>query len=216
MRGRTCGGFVLDIVWQNDRQGGRRFSKAADVGVASKELGLTPALFSQPPLRYVHNGAKRRRKSSKLPPAMDQYMATMSATSSSPKKTCSLHGLDQESLLDGQREVPAVEVPSQVMMNSTWSGADGTATSSHSSSPPERIGPLTSDYHTRETPAWDDSIFQLEDDAFDSAVTLYAPNPPSEEYFLSHAVLSSPGPLYSSAADKAAAILDMCKFVLLE
>lgn len=208
-RGRKCGGFVLDIVWNNEKQPRQRSSTPERDGLAPENEGVQLGPFSQP-LRFVQNGSKRRRKKSKLPSAMDQFMTTMPATSQIPDQKLPSLGLGPETPSSTEEFGNLLGTD----VNSIWSdpGFSGSASHTCTSSPPQSHDCPLGVFSTSELPTWNMAGPQWQDHSFELALQLYGQAPmQGGQPLLPNPYPLSPGPLHSNPTDKAAAILDMCE-----
>ena len=219
--GRRCGGFVTALVWKNERQSQQGPRNAAVAEVADEEgtetHGAQPAKMTQS-LRFVQNDARRRRKTSKLPKAMETFMTTIHPTSrlqdetfgpldtfqvpSSPvHNDMSTTEASEESLktnLDSDLLDPADELRHSATQSSSSSLSDSCDSSSGFF-----LGSEGTTSNTRE--------IQWQGHSLERALQLYGRATAQGEDLAPNSFPLSSGLLYSSPAQKAAAILDMCK-----
>ncbi len=219
--GRKCGGFVTDIIWKNVRQSRQGLRNAVIAKVADEEETeihrARPAKTTQS-VRFVQNGARRRRKTSKLPKAMEPFMTTIHATSRPQDEGCGLLDTLQTLPSPVHNEMSAIEGfeeslepnPDSEMLGPVDELRHSPAQSS-SSSPSDSYDSSSGFFLGSGRTTSDSSEIQWQGHSFERALQLYGPAPAQREDFAYSPLPLFPGLLYSTPAQKAAAILDMCK-----
>lgn len=183
--------------------------------VFRKDEGAAVGPFSEP-IRFINNGAKRRRKTSKRPAAMDRYMTTMSALPDAQGEELTASSDEHGTPFLTQQASPATEdleillnedpddiLPTGPFLASPELNACSPTAGLHRSSP--------GFFSLVEQPDGDSPEVQGQDFGLEHALQLYDPFAVEEHGIWRNPFPLSPGPLYSSPTNKAAAILDMCK-----
>jgi len=218
----------MDIVWKNERPSWPDNRSVAATAFADSEEGGFESTGLQPankPLIFVKNGAKRRKKTAKLPKAMDKFMTTVSTTpipgvdGPAPpdnETTPAFYDYDDIVITEGFGEslnaTPGNGWPvgSLEFLDSSR-GTPSSSRSDHHDSPPGF--PL----HPNDTTmAMDDSDFEWQINETGHAMQPYGHGMPQSPNSLANLFPLSPGPLFGSTTQKAAAILDMCEFPFTE
>lgn len=212
----------MDIVWKSDRKPrqAQRNGTVATTPVANEddtdpEVLRQQATTTSKPIRFVQNGAKRRRKTNKLPDVMNQFMTIVHQSprqdhEQSEQLDASTHpgayDNDDLAMIHGHDE------SIDITMDSHWAelspgfldAVRETPSPSFSSpygSPSEALMPFGGASSPSSDVQWLDSdtgqVMQLYGHASPAHTDISFP--------------LSPGPLFSSPTQKAAAILDMCE-----
>lgn len=211
----------MDIVWKNDKQPRQARSKVAPAGFTNEEEGGLegPRLqTTNKQLQFVPNGAKRRRKTNKLPKVMNPFMTTVHPTPQLGEEQCgppdaviapSLYDYNDMAITE------EIEESLEISFESNWpevtmeflDSARGTPSSSQSEpydSPPGYF------LHPSDS-TLDGSDFQWQRHGTGHAIQLRRHSPPQSPNLMADLFPLSPGPLFSSTTQKAAGILDMCE-----
>lgn len=221
--GRKCGGFVMDIVWKNERRPRRARESGpttpfANVDEKESQGPWRRATPAHKPIRFVQNGVKRRRKTSKLPDVMKAFMTTVRPALRRDDERTERPSPVTEPSLNDFNEILMIEDLDQsvdIVIDSSWpetrmeflDPAQGTPSSTLSSSQDSPSQSLLA-FNDPNSP---DNETQWQ--RFDSGqiTQVYDLVPAQSAYLGEGAFNLSPGPLFSSPAQKAAAILDMCE-----
>lgn len=224
--GRNCGGFVMDIVWKNERRPRRAQESGPTMPFANEDEKESEGPWQRAapanrPIRFVQNGVKRRRKTSKLPDVMKAFMTTVRPTlrrndeqieppnsgtepsSYDSNETTIIDDLDQslDIVIDNSSPERRMEFPDSAR------GTPSSTLSSTQDSPSQSLLP----FNDPNSPADSETQWQGLDSGqimqFDGLVPAPSPNLGADTFTL------SAGPLFSSPAQKAAAILDMCEWL---
>lgn len=211
----------MDIVWKNEKQPRQAHRNAAAVAFTDEEdRGLEGACLqtSNKPLRFVQNGAKRRRKTNKLRKVINQFMTTVHPTAPLADEQCSPQDPITTPSLYDYNDMPITEGLDEslgISLDTNWpeatmeflDSARGTPSSSQSEPYDSPTGLLLhpSDFDL------DGSDFRWYRHGSGQAMQLHRHVSPQSPDFVADLFPLSPGPLFSSTTQKAAAILDMCE-----
>lgn len=192
-RGRKCGGFELDIVWKNERQARPRRSPAAPSDVLRNDQHAPTGPFSEP-IRFIHNGGKRRRKTGKLRADMARYMTTIPTVPDTPE--------EESTSLNDEYGTPVLSQEASSTTEELERLSDEDADGMLSTTP---------FLESSDQFDWDSLDVQSPGGGLDHELQLYDPFAVQDHGIWPNPFPLSPGPLYSSPTNKAAAILDMCE-----
>lgn len=212
----------MDLVWTDGRQS-KQLSKdesaiAFEPRSQSEEAGSTLAPINRP-IRFVQNGAKRRRQASRLPDTMNLFMTTMHASPTiiedEDEPDHLYDGLptnSPDSLPSAEDRVKPLEVDinNNTGPNTIIDFPESSESAVHSSS--SSFDDFASDiFPSTESVIDSSSELSWQTNMLEGALTPYHIPPRRNHMVLLDPFPLSPGPLYSSPTRKASAILDMCE-----
>lgn len=213
----------MDIVWKNEgppRQDHRSGLAPALTEAEERGFEATWLQAANKPLRFVQNGAKRRRKTAKLPKDMDQFMTIVPPTPLAGGELSAIPDNDTTPAFIGYDDIVITEGFDESLnanRDNDWTepnmefldSARQTPSSSRSDpyDSPHGFPPHFSD--TTMDMDGSDVGWQVHDSGY--AMQLYGHGVPQSPSTVANLFPLSPGPLFTGTSQKAAAILDMCE-----